>query len=334
MKYFTVRGASKNSPSNGKDRKETFIGINGAAHSSAQNLSKLDLQDPIALSSTLSHYYYAQPRQKQRPQLAQQFNLKLCKLNRRSIVGNANDGIVHGHNGVEHDFAVPKSAPLPRKCYQRQETNYGNDYNESTKQQNRFYEHNHFDYEDFAISHNGTLPSKVRKKELHNGIDTNEGSFKVFSPFQKLLNRQKIRGTPINTSQENLYSPEENENNANHKLFHYHNHNNNNDDTKHNANPEYGELREIVRRIEMQEQNNKETQYIKQVKHHPVLLVQQKLHHAMVSPHMQNGVGSDSKYDVGYDGPVNGKNGVKLLLPNNGRRKLIFDYLPHSVIQR
>ena len=330
MKYFTLRSPSKNVLTNGKDKNGTFVGMNGAVHSSANNLTKLDIQDPMTISSATSHYYYAQPRQRQRPQLAQQFNLKSCNPNRKSIVGNSNGVIGNQYNTSEKGFVAPKSAPLPRKCYHRPNDLSDNDYNESRKQQ-QFYDHNHFDYEGFAISHNGTLPSKVRRRELTNDMDTHEGSSKMFSPFQKLLNRQKIRGTPNSTSKENLSSPEETENNANHKLFHYHNHNNNNNDTKTNINPEYGELREIVRRIEMQEQTNKEAQYLKQVKHHPVLLVQQRLHHAMLSPNMQNEFGSDFKYDG--NGPVNGKVGIKLPT-QNGRKKLVFDYLPDSVIQR
>lgn len=117
MKYFTLRSPPKNMVPNGKDKNGKFVSMNGSSvHSSANNLSKLDIQDPMA--STSSHYFYAQPRQRQRPQLAQQFNLKSCNSNKKSkIVGNSNGVIGNQYNGIGKGFVAPKSAPLPRKCY-------------------------------------------------------------------------------------------------------------------------------------------------------------------------------------------------------------------------
>ena len=349
MKYFTLRSSPpKNFLTNGNDRNGTsHPGINGELHSSAHNLSNGNTQEPAPQKS--GHYFYAQPRQKQRPQLAQHFNIKACNpQSRRSVVGNSN-GIIGGseYDNQENTFVAPKSAPLPRKSYNGQRVtllNHNHDYNE--KKQNGFYEQNDFDYEGFAIAHkNGTLPSKVRRREFSNGIiESNENNSKLLAPFQKLLYRQKVRGVPFSSSKENLSSPEETENNANHKLFYnhhqHHNHQENNNDIRNNINnPEYGELREIVRRIEQQQEqqysNNNDAQYLnKQVKHHPVLLVQQRLHHATLSPNMQNEFGSDFKY-AGNGVVTNGKVGGKLLSTTSNKKKnSAFNYLSDSVTQR
>ena len=342
MKYFTLRSPPRSSFEDGtRMNGKSFGDMNGDTYSSSHNVYKSNTQNTVPTSN--SHYFYAQPRQKQRPQLAQHFHLKPSNnpQNRRSIVGNSN-GLINGSEydeGESNNFVAPKSAPLPRKAYNGRGNEHYNGHNE--KLQNGWHEQNDYDYEGFAIPHNGTLPSKVRQKDLLNGHqEVNEPSSKLFSPFQKLLNRQKIRGVPFSVSKENLSSPEESENNANHKLYQYKD--NSNDAIRNNVNnnnPEYGELREIVRRIEMQEQSQKEAQYLnKQVKHHPVLLVQQKLHHATTLSHhdMQNGFGNhiQSSNNVSNGGLIsNGKvEGKPMAL--NKKKNSAFNYLTDSVPPR
>ena len=340
MKYFTLRSPPRSSFEDGtRMNGKSFGDMNGDTYSSSHNVYKSNTQNTVPTLN--SHYFYAQPRQKQRPQLAQHFHLKPSNnpKNRRSIVGNSN-GLINGSEcdeGESNNFVAPKSAPLPRKAYNGRGNEHYNGHNE--KLQNGWHEQNDYDYEGFAIPHNGTLPSKVRQKDLLNGHqEVNEPSSKLFSPFQKLLNRQKIRGVPFSVSKENLSSPEESENNANHKLYQYKD--NSNDAIRNNVNnnnPEYGELREIVRRIEMQEQSQKEAQYLnKQVKHHPVLLVQQKLHHATTLSHhdMQNGFGNhiQSSGNVSNGGLIaNGKVGGKA---QNKKKNSAFNYLTDSVPSR
>ena len=348
MKYFTLRGPPKHSFSDDKDKNggTYFGGMNGDAHSSAHHQGKLSNQDTMqSVHPTSSHYFYAQPRQKQRPQLAQHFNLKSCNpKSRRSVVGNSNGIIEHGYNGVENGFVAPKSAPLPRKSYNAQNSSpqTHHEYNNVRQKKQEVYEENDFEYEGFAIPHNGTLPSKVRRRRQpsNDTSDVNENSSKLlFSPFQKLLNRQKVRGAPFNASKENMSSPEETENNVNHQLFHYHNQDNNNE-TNSKTNPEYGELREIVRRIEMQEQSKREAQqqYTKQVKHHPVILVQQRLHHATtLSPNNNNNDIMQNEFGSHFtsNGTVmnNGKGGQKVLSQNK-KKNSAFNYLTDSLTQR
>ena len=343
MKYFTLRSPPRSSFENGTVINGKHFGdMNGDTHSSAHNLCKSNTQNTVTTSN--SHYFYAQPRQKQRPQLAQHFHLKPSSnhpQNRRSIVGNSN-GLINGNeyeHGENSNFVAPKSAPLPRKAYNGRGIEHNHKHNE--KQQNGWFEEHDYDYEGFAIPHNGTLPSKVRQKDFLNGHqEVNEPTSKLFSPFQKLLNRQKVRGVPFNLSKENLSSPEESENNANHRL--HQNKDNNNVAIRNNVNnnnPEYGELREIVRRIEMQEQSQKEAQYLnKQVKHHPVLLVQQKLHHATttLSHHdMQNGFGNQIQSSVSNGGLVsNGKVVGKKATAQNKKKNSAFNYLTDSVPPR
>ena len=342
MKYFTLRSPPRSSFEDGtRMNGKSFGDMNGDTYSSSHNVYKSNTQNTVPTLN--SHYFYAQPRQKQRPQLAQHFHLKPSNnpKNRRSIVGNSN-GLINGSEcdeGESNNFVAPKSAPLPRKAYNGRGNEHYNGHNE--KLQNGWHEQNDYDYEGFAIPHNGTLPSKVRQKDLLNGHqEVNEPSSKLFSPFQKLLNRQKIRGVPFSVSKENLSSPEESENNANHKLYQYKD--NSNDAIRNNVNnnnPEYGELREIVRRIEMQEQSQKEAQYLnKQVKHHPVLLVQQKLHHATTLSHhdMQNGFGNhiQCSNNVGNGGLIsNGKvEGKPMAL--NKKKNSAFNYLTDFVPPR
>ena len=353
MKYFTLRGPPRNALPNGNDMNGGVTSaMNGDIHSSAHNLSNLETQhNNMQVHQNSTNYYYAQPRQKQRPQLAQHFNLKSCNRSRRSVVGNSN-GVVgnNNHNGRENGFVAPKSAPLPRKSYNGQPSttrnNYHDDLSNGKQQQCEFDDENDFeDHEEgFAIPHNGTLPHKVRRRRgTSYDPDLSENGSKLFSPLQKLLNRQKVRTPgPSMLSKDNLSSPEETENNANHNLSHHHHHRHMNGTTeKHqnNINPEYGELREIVRRIEMQEQSNREAQqYLKQVKHHPVLLVQQKLHHATALPanNMQNEFGNNFNPTLS-NGAVTengGKAGVKLPTHNNKKKNSAFNYLTHSVNQR
>ena len=143
----------------------------------------------------------------------------------------------------------------------------------------------------------------------------------------------------VYASKENMSSPEETENNVNHQLFHYHNQDNNNE-TNSKMNPEYGELREIVRRIEMQEQSKREAQqqYTKQVKHHPVILVQQRLHHATtLSPNNNNNDIMQNEFGSHFtsNGTVmnNGKGGQKVLSQNK-KKNSAFNYLTDSLTQR
>ena len=170
MKYFTLRSPPRTSFENGTEMNgKSFGDMNGGTHSSSHNVYKSNTQNTVPNSN--AHYFYAQPRQKQRPQLAQHFHLKPSNnpQNRRSIVGNSN-GLINGSEydqGETNHFVAPKSAPLPRKAYNGRGIEQHNGHHE--KQQIGWLEENDYDYEGFAIPHNGTLPSKVRQKDLLNG---------------------------------------------------------------------------------------------------------------------------------------------------------------------
>ena len=92
MKYFTLRGPPKDFTFDGQYKNGTSAEMNGVAHLSFNNLSNGHEKDLMALTSTPSHYYYAQPRQKQRPQLAHQFNLQTSHSNGESFARNGNPG--------------------------------------------------------------------------------------------------------------------------------------------------------------------------------------------------------------------------------------------------
>lgn len=334
MKYFTLRGPPKNIMLNGRAGKDR-IGMdpNGSSlHASAHDLNHVYNDNEKAHFTEAvppSQYFYAQPRQKQRPHLAQQFNIAHGFAQQAAILGQG-----------DQTFVAPKSAPLPRKKYPHQTKSHPGHHNGYHGAQHEHMNGHHqvagqidnFEYGGIAISHNGTLPSRLKRKSLsaNENRQNADSNYKMFSPFQKLLNRQKVRGTSIGSSKDNLSCPEETENDANTQRLDFQHHQYNGVHLQNGLNQngrsfnatereviqhgEYGELREIVRRIEKQEQTQ---QHLKTVKHHPVLLVQ-KRHHAVHLPNTQNGF---HNMDTTAKSPALGK-------------RLFFDYLPNSVLQR